>query len=250
MGFSATDIIEASEKALNSETPEIKKLAGKVIDVGDIVIDAVKTVLLPVVAVNYYAKKAEVYFKDSFEKDILERTKNIPFENIRLPKGNISKNAMNNLAMVLDQERLKEMFLNLLAKSMDDREDDTLYPAFANTIDKLTQESARLFIKFAMENLDYSSLDHHSPYYIYSIESLVINPSSKESILIKKSILELWVNLGLIVMNERIEPIQDTIQDLGGNIRMFPLVGIKKNFSLFDVAITDFGKEFIKTVMD
>ena len=67
MGFSATDIIEASEKALNSETPEIKKLAGKVVDVGDIVIDTVKTVLLPIVAVNYYAKKAEVYFKGSFE---------------------------------------------------------------------------------------------------------------------------------------------------------------------------------------
>ena len=79
---------------------------------------------------------------------------------------------------------------------------------------------------------------------------IILNPSSEESILIKKSILELWVNLGLIVMNERIEPIQDTIQDLGGNIRMSPLVGIKKNFSLFDVAITDFGKEFIKTVMD
>lgn len=248
MGF--TDIVEASEKALNSETPEIKKLAGKVVDVGEIVIDTVKTALLPIVAVNYYAKKAEVYFKDSFEKDILERTKNIPLENIRCPKGNISKNAMNNLAMVLDQERLKEMFLNLLAKSMDDREDDTLYPAFANTIDKLTQESARLFIKFSMENLDYSPLYHHSPYYISSIERLVINHSSNESIPIKKSILELWVNLGLIVMNERIEPIQDTIQDLGGNIRMSPLVGIKKNFSLFDVAITDFGKEFIKTVMD
>ena len=106
MGFSATDIIEATEKALNSETPEIKEFTGKVVDVGNIVIDTVKTVLLPIVAVNYYAKKAEVYFKDSFEKDILERTKNIPTENIRLPKGNISKNAMNNLAMVLDQQNL------------------------------------------------------------------------------------------------------------------------------------------------
>ena len=219
-------------------------------DVGEIVVDTVKTLLLPIVAVNHYAQKAEAYFKNSFEKDMLTKTENIPPENIRLPKGNISRNAMNNLAMVLDQDRLKEMFLNLLAKSMDDRKDDALYPAFADTINKLTQESAGLFIKFAIANLDYSSLKDRSPTYINSLETLIISDNSKEKLPIKKSILELWENLGLININSKLDPIFDTIQDAGGSRLMSPIVGLQKNSSVLEVTITDFGKEFIKTVMD
>lgn len=250
MTFNAKDLVDASEKALNSETPKVKKLADKVIDVSEIVVDTVKTVLLPIVAINHYAQKAEAYFNKSFEEDMLSRTENIPSENIRSPKGNIARNAMNNLAYVLDQEYLKEMFLNLLAKSMDNREDDSLYPSFADTIDKLTQYNAELFIKFAMANLDYSPLKHKPPVYIISHEILIISESSREQMSIKKSILELWAQLGLIEISSRLDPVLDTIQDLSGNHVMSPIVGLKKNSSALDVTITDFGKEFIKTVMN
>ena len=103
----------------------------------------VNVILLPLAAVNFAVDKARHYFQDgSFERDLREKTKDIPPELVIEPKASLAGPALQALAFAHEEAPLKELFLSLIATSMDGRSAAGAHPAFVEIIKQLTAEEA------------------------------------------------------------------------------------------------------------
>ncbi len=170
-----------------------------------IVSKAVKNCLLPLAAVNFGIDKAKIYFQQRFTKDLEEKTQHIPPENIIEPKASIAGPALQGLAFCHEEAPLKEMYLELIASSMNLDSCDSTHPAFVETIKQLTSIEAQILnvylknnnlqiiVRVIYENIDDNStvigcahiLDLYigdTPYYDKRIPSFVDN----------------WIRLGLV----------------------------------------------------
>ena len=141
MEIGVTDTVEGLEKGLESKHPEIQKATTTLVE-------TFNTVLLPLVALNAGRKKIEQYFENVFEQEFNEKTKDIPLEHQKEPKHNIARAAINGIADTLDQPALKDAFLNTLAKSVDNQNDDSLYPAYLSIIQELGSQGLACFVQF------------------------------------------------------------------------------------------------------
>jgi len=116
-------------------------------ELGKTAVTLTKTInnaLLPLAAVNFAFEKARIYFNESFKNDITEKTKNIDQEHLIEPKASIAGPALQALAFSFEDKDLKEMYLNLLASSMDSSTSDNAHPAFVEIIRQLSTEEAEL----------------------------------------------------------------------------------------------------------
>ncbi|MDF0534319.1 DUF4393 domain-containing protein [Shewanella sp. A32] len=126
------------------DDPSVKEAAG---NLGKTAVTLTKTInnaLLPLAAINFAFDKARKYFSSQFQQDLTDKAKNIPEEHIVQPKASVAGPTLQGLAFTHDEANLKEMFLNLLATSMDGRKADIAHPAFVEIIKQLDSEDARL----------------------------------------------------------------------------------------------------------
>jgi len=105
---------------------------------------AINNALLPLAAVNFAFEKARIYFNESFEIDIKEKTKDISQDDLIEPKASIAGPALQALAFSFEDKDLKEMYLNLLASSMDNNNAVNAHPAFIEIIRQLSTDEAEL----------------------------------------------------------------------------------------------------------
>lgn len=84
------------------------------------------------------------YFQSDFGKDMAEKVKDIPEENLVPPKPSIAGPVMQGLGYSLDESDLKDMYLNLLTTAVDGRQTDNAHPSFAEVIRQLSSEEAGL----------------------------------------------------------------------------------------------------------
>lgn len=105
---------------------------------------AINTALLPIAALNYGIEKARNYFERHFASDLSAKANTIPPEQVVEPKASIAGPALQGLAFSHDEFDLKELYLNLLAASMDGRISNQVHPAFVPVIQQLTSYEARL----------------------------------------------------------------------------------------------------------
>lgn len=243
----AQDTIEALEKGLSSKHPELRKATTTITE-------TINTVFLPLAAINAGRKKIEEYFSERFGKEFDEKTKDIPPEHQQEPKHNIARAAINGIADTLDQPSLKNAFLNTLAKSVDNRNDDSLYPAYLSIIQELGTQGLACFVQFV------AKYKNTNPYYppIYFVNKgaidFALSAVSEDLLEVpKKAMLENWVRLGLITLSAKMETKTPTIQDTGfvtgkhlKKIYHTPTVSLEN----FEVRLTDFAKDFIATVDD
>ena len=101
---------------------------------------AVNIALLPVTGLIWGADK----FKDFLENDLTQKLKNIPEENICSPDPSIAGPALEALKFSGHKEQLKEMYANLLAKSLNKDTTDLTHPSYVEIIKQLTVEEAQL----------------------------------------------------------------------------------------------------------
>jgi hypothetical protein len=99
---------------------------------------------MPLAAINFAFDKAREYFANRFQNDLAERASSIPPEYIVEPKASIAGPTLQGLAFTHQETSLKEMFLNLLATSMDGRIADEAHPAFVEVIKQLNSSEADL----------------------------------------------------------------------------------------------------------
>ena len=110
----------------------------------EIVTHTVRNVLLPFAAINYGVERAKRYFEDKFENDLNERLAEIPPERIVEPPASIAGPAIQGLAYSSEEPDLRELYLNLLASSMDERTRSDAHPAFVDIVRQLSAQDAKL----------------------------------------------------------------------------------------------------------
>lgn len=126
------------------DNPEVKEAAGNLGQTAVTLTKTINNVLVPLAAINFAFDKARAYFSGKFQRDIAEKAQAIPPEHVVEPKASIAGPTLQGLAFTHEEPNLKEMYLNLLATSMDGRSASLAHPAFVEIIKQLDSEDARL----------------------------------------------------------------------------------------------------------
>lgn len=126
------------------ESPQVREAANHLGQTAVTLTKAINNVLVPLAAINFAFDKAKEYFSGKFQQDIAEKAEVIPPEHIIEPKASIAGPTLQGLAFAHEEPNLKEMYLNLLATSMDGRAASVAHPAFVEIIKQLDSEDARL----------------------------------------------------------------------------------------------------------
>lgn len=126
------------------ESPQVKEAAGNLGQTAVTLTKTINNVLVPLAAINFAFDKAREYFSGKFQQDIAEKAAAIPPEHVVEPKASIAGPTLQGLAFTHEEPNLKEMYLNLLATSMDGRSASLAHPAFVEIIKQLDSEDARL----------------------------------------------------------------------------------------------------------
>lgn len=126
------------------DNPQVKEAAGNLGQTAVTLTKTINNVLVPLAAINFAFDKARSYFSGRFQQDIAEKAQAIPPEHIVEPKASIAGPTLQGLAFTHEEPNLKEMYLNLLATSMDGRSASLAHPAFVEIIKQLDSEDARL----------------------------------------------------------------------------------------------------------
>lgn len=131
---------------------EASKLAPKVYDdlaqpaakeIGQVAGRTVKALLSPIRAMLWGWERIEKVVNEGMEK----RLNNIPEENLKTPDPEIAVPALQALSYTAQNETLREMYLNLLANSMDSSKDKFVHPSFVELIKQMNSLDAKVFEK-------------------------------------------------------------------------------------------------------
>lgn len=264
------DINEAKQKILSkvidsaSNNEDIKS-SGK--EIGKTILTitkAVNTALLPLAAVNYGYEKARNYFTRNFEKEFTEVTKLIPPEHIVEPQISIAGPALQGLAFTHEEQDLKEMYLNLLAASIDNRRSNIVHPAYVEIIRQLSSDEANILkdilsttipqvpisqIRDMKSHREFSVLQ---PYVLNIIDKETGEPKCMPEIV---NMIDNFIRLGLVTVDFKLQvgfpnmydwvdsrPELDLILNMnkGNTINLQSVKGI--------IIITNFGRDFGRAV--
>lgn len=96
-------------------------------------------------------KKLNILFESKLikmSKELEQRINSIPINDQKEPPINILGPTMEALKYNIDEEELKEMFLNLLTSSMDKRKESLVHPSYVKIIEQMNALDANLFKLF------------------------------------------------------------------------------------------------------
>lgn len=135
------DIINSASEAIQTSIPETAKQTDGVLST---VVGFFNNVVL------YPVKKANLTFKyklEAFEKDLQEKIKDIPDDNLQVPPTIIAGPVLEALRYTYDENELREMYENLLASAMDNRKTSLVHPAFVDAIRQMSPLDAQILTK-------------------------------------------------------------------------------------------------------
>lgn len=168
---------------------------------------AINTALLPIAALNYGIEKARIYFEQHFASDLSGKANGIPPEQLVEPKASVAGPALQGLAFSHDEVDLKELYLNLLAASMDGRISNQVHPAFVPVIQQLTSFEARLLRIYLGKSVIYPIVelrltDRSAGHWDVLLRHLLnlTHSSTGEAIEVPgiTEIVDNWIRLGLV----------------------------------------------------
>ena len=149
------------------------------------------------------------YKLESFKEDFAERAKRIPLECVQEPKLLIAGPTLEALKYTIDEQVLRDMFVNLLAASVDNRMNNAAHPAFVEIIKQLSPFDAKV-IKLFCYKTTYPGISiterHHdgklTPF-LHDIFDLLSNASSFDKVeqLNLTMALDNLIRLGLMFKN-------------------------------------------------
>lgn len=149
--MSADDPIDKGKSAIVGElvkevadSPKIREAGSQLAQAALTVSKTINVCLLPLAALNFGYEKARQYFNNEFTSDIGRKTADIPLENIVEPKATIAGPALQGLAFSHEEPSLKEMYLNILKSSMDNRTSGFSHPSFVEIVRQLSSDEAKL----------------------------------------------------------------------------------------------------------
>lgn len=137
------DVINSTSEAIQANIPETVKQTDGVLST---VVGFFNHVVL------YPVKKANLTFRyklEAFEDDLKKKTEDIPDENLQVPPVAIAGPILEALRYTYDEEKLREMYENLLASSMDNRKISQAHPSFVYAISQMNSFDAKLVAEIA-----------------------------------------------------------------------------------------------------
>lgn len=172
---------------------------------------AINNVLLPLAALNFAVERARTYFNTKFADDFQSRAAAIPADRLAEPSALIAAPILNALAFAHEAPILKDLYLNLLARSMDRQHSESVHPAFVETIRQLSPEEAEL-IKSVLRDFGVGPIVQVEARYansdrvhVYIRNFLDWRDDSPERVLIENPrmpmLVDNWLRLGLITVD-------------------------------------------------
>lgn len=248
------DVIKSASDAIQANTPETAKQADGALST--VVGFFNNVVLYPVKRVNLTFK----YKLEDFERDLQNKTKDIPDENLQCPPTMIAGPTLEALRYAYDEEELREMYENLLASAMDTRKVNETHPAFVDAIKQMSSLDARI-LAIIVEKLQLRcaeivfSLDEAGQRYSNAMPKYFVEELCEfaDPFIVSASISNLE-RLGLIqilleqkIMNANYEILKSHpyVQD---REKLFQTLGEKFSVNLIGhtIMIDDYGKQFAR----
>lgn len=90
------------------------------------------------------------YIEKMIEEGVQKRLEKIPETNRKTPEPEIAVPAIEALRYTAQNETLREMYLNLLGNSMDNRKNNIVHPSFVELIKHMNTLDAKLFDKISI----------------------------------------------------------------------------------------------------
>lgn len=142
------EFIEEIKNEAPKLLPEVYKDLAKpaVQEVGKVAGGTAKALLSPIRAMLWCWERVEKIVIEGVDK----RLKNIPKENQKSPDPEISVPLLQALSYTAQNETLREMYLNLLANSMDSSKEKDIHPSFVELIKQMNCLDAKVFDKLAL----------------------------------------------------------------------------------------------------
>lgn len=192
------------------ESPEAKLSAKNLGKSAVILTELVHNALLPLAAVNFGISRAKAYFQNEFQLDLAEKLTAVPPEQLVQPKVAIVGPAMQGLSFSLDEAELKEMYLCLLANSMNNAESNSVHPGYAEVIKQLTSIEADILngivnghptplakIIWKFPGGSFKMIRNHVPY-VNRVEEGIAKPFVDSRF---STYVDNWVRLGLATVH-------------------------------------------------
>ena len=98
--------------------------------------------LIPLAAVNFGIQKAKEYFTQKFSIEFSDVISDIPEEHLIDPKPSIAGPALQGLAFSIDENELKNLYLQLLKTAVDGRVFEKAHPSFVEVIKQISNLEA------------------------------------------------------------------------------------------------------------
>jgi len=194
---------------LAGDEPNVKASAG---ELGKTALTLTKTInnaLLPLAAVNFAFDKARKYFAEQFEQDLKEKADKIPPERLVEPKASVAGPALQALAFAHEEPTLRDLFLELLAGSMDKNREKLAHPAFVEILKQLESEEARLIKSILPSDIlpiaSIARVQKKNGGRVVLVRHIldIRNDATKAPAIIENlaTMIDNWIRLGLVVVD-------------------------------------------------
>lgn len=243
------------------DSPDAKQASRNIGKTAVIITQTVNNCLLPLAAVNFAVEKARSYFQERFPNEMQAKAANIPQEKLIEPKAAIAGPALQALAFAHEEENLREMYLELLAKSMNYDSAGNTHPAFVEVIRQLESEEARLLKSALRTNISaiaeiHRLFDGNSSYEVAATNILQYSSEAGEPVENARlpAMVDNWVRLGLVRVDYnkslRANGSYDWVQHRPEYLREKAAHPAEGQISISEgiLAVTNFGRQFASVV--
>jgi hypothetical protein len=222
----------------------------------EITAKAINLALAPLQGMVWGSEKIKNYLTVSLTK----RLKDIPPEKIIHPKPNIAGPTIESLRFCGHESELRELFINLLAASINIDYSSIAHPAFVEVIKQLTPDEARI-LKYLSSKPSFPLIGHHQIQLSWYAEKAneqtlnhfiyCCNDISLDSTELIPSYLDNLRRLQLVeITNEYKDDIQDQLDRSDLNIEEIQEILRDDKERIEELFFTSFGIQFIETCVN
>jgi len=148
---SSKEIIKEAKAIIPEVYKDLAKPTAE--EIGTVAGRTVKALLSPLRGMLWGWEQIEKVIEEGIEK----RLEKIPESNRKSPEPEIAVPAIEALRYTAQNETLREMYLNLLGNSMDNRKKNIVHPSFVDLIKKMNSLDAKVFEKIST-NTNYQKI--------------------------------------------------------------------------------------------
>lgn len=218
--------------------------------------------------VLYPVKKANITYRyklECFEDDLYRKATQIPKQYQHKPSLTIAGPALEALKYTYDEEKLREMYINLLASSMDSRKETVVHPSYVQIIQQMDSFDAELFKLLASQTGNIKAINPNvgikgtNKIYVNAMPEWYITVNQTVDVFQLSASLVRLSKLGLLELMYDRTAGEDGYENLEGSPQLLdifhayqknhPTQELEQFFTHSVIYVNDHGKNFAKTCL-